>query len=76
MMMDDLIKRMSAPAIELLCTMDATGHLAAYLPSMEPAYELAGLGLVVRKNPGTGREIWRLTDSGRCTRRALEGRHT
>jgi hypothetical protein len=73
--LDDLIKRLSPAAQALLCDMDATGHLAAYLPSMDPAYELAGFGLVVRKNPGTDSEIWRLTDSGRCTRRELEGRH-
>lgn len=74
MMMDDLIKRLSPAAQALLCDMDATGHLAAYLPSMAPAYELAGFGLVVRKNPGTDSEIWRLTSSGVCTRRELEGR--
>lgn len=75
MMMDDLIKRLSVGEIALLRTMPADEAVPLHGAQKTDAFGLAAWGLVVRRDADTLLETWRLTCSGRCTRRELIGRH-
>jgi hypothetical protein len=76
MMMDDLIKRLSAGEIGLLRTMPADEAVPLHGAQKTDAFGLAAWGLVVRRDPDTLLETWKLTSSGKCTRRELIGRPT